>query len=395
MTTAVQAPGAEEVAARARSVVDEVDPRRAPRREFLGACFDAGLAWVHFPVGRGGLGASPALQGVANRVLQGAGGPDPFSLNPMGYGMAGPTLMGHGSPALQERHLRPLYTAQELWCQLFSEPGAGSDLAGLATRAERSGDEWVVSGQKVWTSLAHRARWALLLARTDPDQPKHRGLTYFVLDMHDPGVEVRPLRQLTGDAEFNEVYLTGARIPDSARLGDVGQGWRVAMTTLMNERSAIGGGPALPGAGALGAALALWRSRPELRTPVLRDRLAGLYARSEAVRLTGQRLRGTGRGGDPGPEGSLGKLVNAELNQELYAFCTDLLGPEGTLYDTYEPGEQERDRPLQRAFLRSRANTIEGGTSEVLRNVLAERVLGLPGDPRDDRTVPWREVPRG
>jgi alkylation response protein AidB-like acyl-CoA dehydrogenase len=391
----VQAPGAEEVAARARSVVDEVDPRRAPRREFLGACFDAGLAWVHFPVGRGGLGASPALQGVANRVLQGAGGPDPFSLNPMGYGMAGPTLMGHGSPALQERHLRPLYTAQELWCQLFSEPGAGSDLAGLATRAERSGDEWVVSGQKVWTSLAHRARWALLLARTDPDQPKHRGLTYFVLDMHDPGVEVRPLRQLTGDAEFNEVYLTGARIPDSARLGDVGQGWRVAMTTLMNERSAIGGGPALPGAGALGAALALWRSRPELRTPVLRDRLAGLYARSEAVRLTGQRLRGTGRGGDPGPEGSLGKLVNAELNQELYAFCTDLLGPEGTLYDTYEPGEQERDRPLQRAFLRSRANTIEGGTSEVLRNVLAERVLGLPGDPRDDRTVPWREVPRG
>ncbi|HEU0102812.1 MAG TPA: acyl-CoA dehydrogenase family protein [Mycobacteriales bacterium] len=395
MTTAVQAPGAEEVAARARSVVDEVDPRRAPRREFLGACFDAGLAWVHFPVGRGGLGASPALQGVANRVLQGAGGPDPFSLNPMGYGMAGPTLMGHGSPALQERHLRPLYTAQELWCQLFSEPGAGSDLAGLATRAERSGDEWVVSGQKVWTSLAHRARWALLLARTDPDQPKHRGLTYFVLDMQDPGVEVRPLRQLTGDAEFNEVYLTGARIPDSARLGDVGQGWRVAMTTLMNERSAIGGGPALPGAGALGAALALWRSRPELRTPVLRDRLAGLYARSEAVRLTGQRLRGTGRGGDPGPEGSLGKLVNAELNQELYAFCTDLLGPEGTLYDTYEPGEQERDRPLQRAFLRSRANTIEGGTSEVLRNVLAERVLGLPGDPRDDRTVPWREVPRG
>ena len=395
MTTAVQAPGAEAVAALAQSVVDEVDPRCAPREEFLGACFDAGLAWVHFPVGRGGLGTSPAHQGVADRVLQGAGGPDPFWLNPMGYGMAGPTLMGPGSAALQERHLRPLFTAEELWCQLFSEPGAGSDLAGLATRAERDGDEWVVSGQKVWTSLAHRARWALLLARTDPDQPKHRGLTYFVLDMHDPGVEVRPLRQLTGDAEFNEVYLTGARIPDNARLGDVGQGWRVAMTTLMNERSAIGGGPALPGAGALGTALSLWRSRPELHTAVLRDRLVGLYARSEAVRLTGERLRGGGIDGNPGPEGSLGKLVNAELNQELYAFCTDLLGPEGTLYDTYEPGGTERDRPLQRAFLRSRANTIEGGTSEVLRNVLAERVLGLPGDPRDDKTVPWREVPRG
>jgi len=167
------------------------------------------------------------------------------------------------------------------------------------------------------------------------------------------------------------------------------------MTTLMNERSAIGAGPALPGAGALGAALSLWRSRPELHTAVLRDRLVGLYARSEAVRLTGERLRGGGSDGNPGPEGSLGKLVNAELNQELYAFCTDLLGPEGTLYDTYEPGGTERDRPLQRAFLRSRANTIEGGTSEVLRNVLAERVLGLPGDPRDDKTVPWREVPRG
>ncbi len=330
-------------------------------------------------------------------MLQGAGGPEPFRQNPMGYGMAAPTILGHGSRELAERHLRPLYTAEELWCQLFSEPDAGSDLAGLATRAEKSGDEWVVTGQKVWTSLAHRARFALLLARTDPDAPKHRGMTYFVLDMQDPGVEVRPLRQMTGDAEFNEVYMTQARIPDSHRLGDVGQGWSVAMTTLMNERSAIGGGSAMEDTGPIAQAVQLWRSRPELRTPVLRDRLAALHERAEAIRLTGVRLRkGLGSGG-PGAEGSIGKLVNAELNQEIYEFCIDLLGPEGALYGSYDMSDEAAaaSLPLQRQFLRSRANTIEGGTSEVLRNVVAERMLGLPGDARNDKNVPWREVPRG
>ncbi|MCW2667137.1 MAG: putative acyl-CoA dehydrogenase [Frankiales bacterium] len=381
----------------ARAVVARVDPTSSSREEFMGACFDAGLAWVHFPVGRGGLGLPGSMQSAADRVLQGAGGPDPFRQNPMGYGMAAPTILGHGSAALQERHLRPLYTAEELWCQLFSEPDAGSDLAGLATRAEKSGDEWIVTGQKVWTSLAHRARFALLLARTDPDLPKHRGLTYFVLDMEDPGVEVRPLRQMTGDAEFNEVYMTQARIPDSHRLGEVGQGWNVAMTTLMNERSAIGGGPAMEDTGPIAQAVSLWRTRPELRSPVLRDRLAALYERSEAIRLTGSRLRGGIGSKGPGAEGTIGKLVNAELNQEIYEFCIDMLGPEGALYGSYDTADETTAAtlPLQRAFLRSRANTIEGGTSEVLRNVVAERLLGLPGDARNDKTVPWREVPRG
>ncbi|WP_181784912.1 acyl-CoA dehydrogenase family protein, partial [Pseudonocardia pini] len=229
------------VAEAAHQVVRDHDPTTTPVQDFLAAAFDAGLAWVHFPETLGGLGVSRGLQVVADTILQDAGGPVPFSLNPIGYGMAAPTLREHaGTDDLKRRWLRPLASTENIWCQLFSEPGAGSDLAGLATSAVPDGDEWVVNGQKVWTSLAHRARWALLLARTDPDAPKHKGLTYFVVDMKGPGVETRPLRQMTGQAEFNEVYLSDARIPDAHRLGAVGDGWRVAMTTLMNERSSIG-----------------------------------------------------------------------------------------------------------------------------------------------------------
>ncbi|MGY1811115.1 acyl-CoA dehydrogenase family protein, partial [Blastococcus sp. SYSU D00669] len=199
------------VAETARRVVAEHPPADTGQRDFLAACFDAGLAWVHFPAGFGGLGVAPGLQAVADGILQGAGGPNPFWLNPMGYGMAGPTVMAHASRELAGQLLRPDYVCDEIWCQLFSEPGAGSDLAGLATRAVLDGDTWIVNGQKVWTSNAHKARRALLLARTDPEQPKHKGLTYFVLDMDQPGVEVRPLRQMTGEAEFNEVYLRDAR----------------------------------------------------------------------------------------------------------------------------------------------------------------------------------------
>ncbi|WP_134765656.1 acyl-CoA dehydrogenase family protein [Nocardioides sp. 1609] len=394
----------------ARAVVASHPPTSTPRRAFLEACFDAGLAWVHFPEGLGGLGAEPGVQAAVDEILQGAGGPIPFWLNPMGYGMAAPTVLDHGSAELSERLLRPLYVCDELWCQLFSEPGAGSDLAGLATRAEKVGDEWVVSGQKVWTSSAHLARWALLLARTDPDQPKHRGLTYFVLDMHGPGVEVRPLRQMTGEAEFNEVHLTEARIPDSHRLGEVGEGWRVAMTTLMNERSAIGGGSSVRGSGSIGSALRLWRSRPDLHTPELRARLVELFARADAARLTGDRFRIEQGDRPAGAEGSIGKLTGAELNQEVYEFCLDVLGPDAALYSGYGPPDEtdETDEtggpggpggePVEdygRLFLRSRANTIEGGTSEVLRNILGERLLGLPGDVRVDTGKPWREVPRG
>ncbi len=392
---------ADRVAAAARRVVDEHDPKSVPIPEFLGACFDAGLSWVHFPEGFGGLGVSRGLQSVADRILQGAGGPVPLGLNPMGYGMAAPTVREHAqTDDVRKQLLRPLATTEDIWCQLFSEPGAGSDLAGLATTAVLDGDTWVVNGQKVWTSLAHRAKWGLLLARTDPNMPKHKGLTYFVIDMHGDGVQTRPLRQMTGHAEFNEVYMTDARIPDRFRLGAVGDGWRVAMTTLMNERSALGGSGNRRGAGTISDAVALWASRPDLHTPVLRDRLTTLWLKSEAQRLTAERSRASATVGGPGPEGSVGKLVGAELNQHIYEFCMDLLGPEGTLYDGYAMDGRDGDAsdwrgPIQQRFLRSRANTIEGGTSEVMRNILAERVLGLPGDLRADAGMAWKEIPRG
>ena len=391
---------ADRVAELAHQVVAEHDPKQVPLPQFLGACYDAGLSWVHFPEGLGGLGVSRGLQAVADRVLQGAGGPVPLGLNPMGYGMAAPTVREHAqSEELKRFFLRPLATTEDIWCQLFSEPGAGSDLAGLATSAVPDGADWVINGQKVWTSLAHRARWGLLLARSDPDAPKHRGLTYFVLDMHAPGVECRPLRQMTGQAEFNEVYITDARIPDAHRLGGVGDGWRVAMTTLMNERSALGGSGNRRGSGTISEAVALWASRPDLHTPVLRDRLTQLWLRSEAQRLTSERSRASATAGGPGPEASIGKMVGAELNQKIYEFCMDLLGPEGILYHSYDIHNANRDGdwrgPIQQRYLRSRANTIEGGTSEVMRNILGERVLGLPGDLRADAGMAWKDVPRG
>jgi alkylation response protein AidB-like acyl-CoA dehydrogenase len=395
MTTA-----ADRVAELANRVVADHDPKQVPVPEFLGACYDAGLSWVHFPEGLGGLGVSRGLQAVADAILQGAGGPVPLGLNPMGYGMAAPTVREHGQTEdVKKFLLRPLATTEDIWCQLFSEPGAGSDLAGLATSAVPDGDEWVINGQKVWTSLAHKARWGLLLARTDPDAPKHKGLTYFVLDMHAPGVECRPLRQMTGQAEFNEVYITDARIADAHRLGAVGDGWRVAMTTLMNERSALGASGSRRGAGTISEAVGLWASRPDLHTPVLRDRLTQLWLRAEAQRLTSERSRASATAGGPGPEGSIGKMVGAELNQQIYQFCMDLLGPEGILYHSYAMGSSDREGdwrgPIQQRYLRSRANTIEGGTSEVMRNILGERVLGLPGDLRADAGMPWKEVPRG
>src|SRR5579885_2933037 len=224
-----------------KTLLEEHDPASTPRLDFLGAQFDAGLAWVHFPVGYGGLGLSPKLQELVNSRLRQAKAPFSAPRNPIGHGMGAPTVVTHGSDAQRQRYLRPLFTGEEVWCQLFSEPGAGSDVASLSSRAVRDGDEWIVNGQKVWTTLAHLARWGMLIARTDPEAPKHKGMTYFVVDMQGPGVEVKPLYQITGEAEFNEVFFTDVRIPDSERLGDVGEGWRVSLTTLMNERVAIGG----------------------------------------------------------------------------------------------------------------------------------------------------------
>ena len=290
-----------------------------------------------------------------------------------------------------------------MWCQLFSEPGAGSDLAALGTRAVRDGDDWIVNGQKVWTSQAHEARWAILVTRTDPDVPKHQGMTYFVLDMTAPGVEVRPLRQITGEAEFNEVFLTDVRIPDAQRLGDVGDGWRVAQTTLMNERVAIGGGAAPRESGMIAAVARTWRDRPELRTPAAHDELMRLWVEAEATRLTGLRLRQQLAAGAPGPEGSAAKLAFARLNQEISSFELDLLGADGLRYDDWSTETWRTERPTMVDFLgrspgyrylRAKGNSIEGGTSEILRNIIAERVLGLPGEIRVDKTVPWKDLPR-
>jgi alkylation response protein AidB-like acyl-CoA dehydrogenase len=368
---------------------------------FLGAQFDLGLAWVHFPEGHGGLGVSPKLQNVVNERLSKAGAPSPYGRNPIGYGMGAPTIVTHGSEEQKQRYLRPLFTGEEIWCQLFSEPGAGSDVAGLSTRAVRDGDEWVVNGQKVWTTLAHLSRWGMLVARTDPDQPKHKGLTYFVVDMQAPGVDVRPLRQMTGEAEFNEVYFTDVRIPDAERLGDVGEGWRVSLTTLMNERVSIGGTVAPKGSGTIAAAVKAFREHRDRYTEAERaaflDELMTLWIRAEVHRLTNVRASQMRKAGTPGPEGSVGKMASADLNKDVMAFTMNLLGPEGMLYGDYGMRRPEQVMDLstpQRAFLRTRANSIEGGTTEVMKNILGERVLGLPGDIRVDKDKPWIEVPR-
>jgi alkylation response protein AidB-like acyl-CoA dehydrogenase len=375
------------------------DPAATEPVEFLRARFDAGLAWVHYPAGLGGQGLPRSLQTAVDAQFAAAGAPGNHpERNGIGLGMAAPTVLAFGTPEQQERWLRPLWTGEEIWCQLFSEPGAGSDLANLSTRAVRDGDVWTVNGQKVWTSSAHLARWALLVTRTDPSLPKHQGLTYFVCDMTGPGVEVRPLRQATGEAEFNEVFLTDVRIPDDQRLGEVGQGWQVSTATLMNERVSIGGG-ALPREGGLiGLAARAWRDQPGQRTPGLHDRLLRLWADAEVARLAGERLRQSLAAGQPGPEGSAAKLVFARLNQEISEFEVELAGEDGLRYDDWTMRRPERvsflDRGSGYRFLRCKGNSIEGGTSEILRNIIAERVLGLPPEIRVDKNVPWKDLPR-
>ncbi|WP_418960639.1 acyl-CoA dehydrogenase family protein [Streptomyces tritici] len=393
------APDAAELTARTRKLLDEHPPTTTPRLDFLRARFDAGLAWVHYPEGLGGLGAPRSLQAVVDAELAAAGAPDndPRRIG-IGLGMAAPTVLQYGSEDVKRRFLKPLWTGEEVWCQLFSEPGAGSDLAALGTRAVREGDSWVVDGQKVWTSSAHTARWAILIARTDPDLPKHRGITYFICDMTDPGVEVRPLRQITGEAEFNEVFLTGVRIPDAHRLGEVGDGWRVAQTTLMNERVSIGGGRLPREGGMIGKLAETWRARPELRTHELHQRLLDLWVDAEVARLTGERLRQQLVAGQPGPEGSAMKLGFARLNQEISGLEVELLGEEGLLYEDWTMVRPElvdfTGRDAGYRYLRAKGNSIEGGTSEVLLNIVAERVLGLPPEPRNDKDVPWKELAR-
>ena len=391
----------EDLRGQVRDFLATHDPAATDRLEFLRARFDAGLAWVHYPAGLGGQGLSRNLQAGVDAEFAAAGAPNNRpERNGIGLGMAAPTILAFGSPEQQRRWLRPLWTGEEIWCQLFSEPGAGSDLAGLATRAlQAEGDQpgWVVTGQKVWTSSAHLAKRALLVARTDPDVPKHQGLTYFACDMTAAGVEVRPLRQITGEAEFNEVFLTDVAIPDSDRIGEVGEGWKVATTTLMNERVSIGGGAAPREGGMISSAAAAWRANPGLRTPGLHDRLLRLWADAEVARLAGARLRQQLAAGQPGPEGSAAKIVFARLNQEISEFEVELAAAEGLRYEDWTMRRPETvsfyGRDAGYRYLRARGNSIEGGTSEILRNIIAERVLGLPKEARVD-TGPWKDLPR-
>jgi alkylation response protein AidB-like acyl-CoA dehydrogenase len=376
-------------------LLNEADPR-GPREAFMGAQFDLGLAWVQFPKGRGGLGVAPRLQAVVEERLDAATSHRPRSWDILGHGMGAPVLVAHGDDRQLDRWLRPMFVGSEVWCQMFSEPGSGSDVAGLSSRAVKDGEEWVVNGQKVWTTLAHVSKWGMLLLRTDPELPKHKGMSYFVIDMEAPGVEVRPLRQITGEAEFNEVYFSDVRIPDAQLIGSTGDGWRVALTTLMNERVAIGSRTQTRNTGAIADLVAVWLERGG--DAEQRNRVTGLWAEAEVARLTNLRAAANGAAGTPGPEGSTAKLVYAELNKRIYDLATELMGPSGMLYDSYaysqpRPGDPE-STDVRRRFLRSRANSIEGGTSEVMKNILGERVLGLPGEPRTDRDLPWSDIPR-
>ena len=377
-------------------------PASTAATSFLGAQFDAGLAYVHFPVGCGGLGLEPRWQNHVDDRLRDEGAPSCFTRNPIGYGMGAPTVLTYGSEQQKRRYLRPLFSTEEIWCQMFSEPGAGSDVASLSTRVVRDGDEWVVNGQKVWTSLAHEASFGMLLARTDPDVPKHAGLTYFVVDMEAPGVEVRPLRQITGEAEFNEVFLQDVRIPDAERLGEVGAGWKVATTTLMFERFNSGAVPGR-GSGIIEVAMREWSGRADVTSPsarARRDQLMRVWIRAEVHRLTNLRAAQKRQRGVPGPEGSVGKLSMALVNQAVSGVALELRGADGMLY----PSGYDLVRPntmgsmigddAGKTFLRSQANSIEGGTSDIMRNILGERVLGLPPEPREDKAAPWSRTTR-
>jgi len=393
------------VTERIDQLLGELDPRTTDLIEWRGRQYDLGLAWVHFPEGWGGLDLPPVHQRAIDRRLAEAGAPFISSRHFFGLTMAGPTIVTMGDDAVRQRLLRRTFTGEDAWCQLFSEPGAGSDLAGLACKAVRDGDEWVINGQKVWNTLAHIADRGMLVTRTDPEAPKHKGLTYFALDMHAPGVEVRPLRQITGEAEFNEVYLTDVRVPDADRIGDVGEGWRVAMATLMNERTTIGGGGGgLPprGSGAIAEAVRIWREELDdaRRTAPVRDRLLKVWIEAEVLRLTNIRAGQNRKAGNPGPEGSIAKLKFAEVNMDIYELCVDLLGADATVGFDYEMRRAENlglvgpPGSSRKMFLRARANSIEGGTSEIQRNIIGERVLGLPGEPRTDKDLPWSQVPR-
>jgi alkylation response protein AidB-like acyl-CoA dehydrogenase len=347
--------------------VHDEDAHYAWRRDFQRRLAEGGLAAVHWPVEYGGRAATLTESAIFYEELGRSGAPLPA--NVLGILLAGPTIMTYGTPEQKERLLEPILTGEEIWCQGFSEPDAGSDLAALKTRAVKDGEHWVVTGQKVWTSGAQYSKWCMLVARTDPEAPKHKGLTYFLLDMEQTGVDVVPLRQITGEPEFNELFLDGARIPEDHVLGGVGNGWKVALTTLMNERAGLAFFLQVRLRRLLDRLIEEAAGRGLLDDPVVADTLGELHLKAEILRLTAYRgLTAIEKYGQPGPEGSLTKWMWSDANQQLTQFAADLLGP--TALRAGDPWAYE--------LLRARGNSIEGGTTEVLKNIVAERVLGLP-----------------
>jgi alkylation response protein AidB-like acyl-CoA dehydrogenase len=347
--------------------------------------YDNGWAGITWPKQHGGRGGTIVEQMVFNQELS------KFDTAPgvfaQSIGMAGPTIIKHGTPDQQERFLRPMLRGDEVWCQLFSEPGAGSDLAALATKAERDGDEFVINGQKVWTSSAHYSDWGILLARTDFDVPKHQGITYFLVDMRSPGIDIRPLRQITGTAHFNEVFLTDVRIPISQIVGEVNRGWGVTMTTLTSERTLIGSGATDP----LPGLLRLAERFGVLDDRTVRQSIADVHIRHQLIRFLGWRVQSAiSRGQSPGPESSVLKLAHTSALTKITNLALGIEAASGMLI----PHDDPDGHAAAFAFLSQFASKIGGGTDEVQRNIVGERVLGLPGDARVDKDVPFRSLPR-
>ena len=351
---------------------------------------DAGWAVPHWPKEYGGRGASP-IERVIWQQEEGVFG-KLGALFIIGQGMCGPTMMAYATEEQKRHYLPPLASGENIWCQLFSEPSGGSDVAGLRTRAEKDGDDWVINGQKIWTSGAHYSDYGILITRNDPNVAKHKGLTMFFLDMKSPGVEVKPIKQANGQAEFNEVYFTNVRIPDAQRLGGVGDGWNVSLTTLMNERMSIGANVAtgLPELFDYACNLML-EDGLAIDDRAVRSKIATWAVRTSGLKYTSYRaISALSKGERPGPENSIGKLVSASMLQEIATYAVDLQGAKGVLNG---PDDAEIAGKFQAMLLRSPATRVEGGTDEILRNIIAERVLGLPGDIRVDKDVPFNKIP--
>lgn len=349
---------------------------------------DAGFVTPGWPTEFGGLGAERAASTAIGRTLSRYR--VPRFTNPVGVDMVGPAILRWGTQAQKERYLRPIARHTEIWCQLFSEPGAGSDLAGLSCRGVKDGDRWVFNGQKVWTSLAHVSAMGIMLVRTDPDLPKHKGITAFLVPMDLPGITIRPLMHIVGEVEFNEVFFDDVAVADDMRLGEVGDGWQVAVSVLLNERQAVsGGGNSLPGTTTGRSIDSLIRRHAPVSDPIMRQRIAQLYIENQIIGITGRRATARRKsGGGVGAEGSVGKLFYSEHSQRLQALASDLEGLGG---QAWAEGDRWRQNTSW-SFLRVKSKTIAGGTSEIQRNVLGERVLGLPKEPDVDRNVPWSEV---